>query len=216
VESVNDEVMVYSGEKGKGKGGRERGLQREMKLDNPILLNDNYTPYITIPILLQSLIHTRLPSITVTTLRVSHSIHPSIAVYRPTSVHLPFSSLPFPSLPLPLPLPSSPSMHGRLKTSVQASEEEAAVKRTQISKYIAAKDLFLHRRHAQCYDEKSRELTGKLIELNPDLYTLWNMRKEIVLHIIDKQSAQQRETTGEGNEGRKERDAMLCGWLSVD
>jgi len=89
-------------------------------------------------------------------------------------------------------------MHGRVKTSVQPSAQELAAKRAQIGKYLAAKDLFLQRRSARSMDARTAELTGKLIELNPDFYTLWALRKETLLNNIKAQSAQpaQLSTTG--------------------
>ena len=80
-------------------------------------------------------------------------------------------------------------MHGRVKKDVQPSAEEAAAKRAQIAKYIQAKDLFLHRRAQHLVDDKTKELTAKLIELNPDFYSLWSLRKEIALAAFQAQSA---------------------------
>ena len=80
-------------------------------------------------------------------------------------------------------------MHGRVKKAVQPSPEEAAARRAQIAKYVQAKDLFLHRRHLRLVDDKTRDLTAKLIELNPDFYSLWNLRKEIALSAFKAQSA---------------------------
>lgn len=39
-------------------------------------------------------------------------------------------------------------------------------------------------RTARQYDEASYALTARLLELNPDFYSLFNYRKEIVLHMI--------------------------------
>ena len=80
-------------------------------------------------------------------------------------------------------------MHGRVKSSVQPSEAEVAAKRAQLGKYVAAKDLFLQRRVSRAMDERTAELTAKLIELNPDFYTLWALRKEMLLNNIKAQSA---------------------------
>ena len=81
-------------------------------------------------------------------------------------------------------------MHGRVKSAVQPSAAEVAAKRAQISKYAAAKDLFLQRRVSHSMDGRTAELTAKLIELNPDFYTLWALRKEMLLNNIKAQSAQ--------------------------
>ena len=81
-------------------------------------------------------------------------------------------------------------MHGRVKTSVQPSAEQLSAKRAQLGKYVAAKDLFIQRRRVRAMDERTAELTAKLIELNPDFYTLWALRKEMLVHNIAAQSAQ--------------------------
>lgn len=81
-------------------------------------------------------------------------------------------------------------MHGRVKTSVQPSASEQAAKRAQIGKYVAAKDLFLQRRSVGAMDDRTADLTAKLVELNPDFYTLWALRKEMLLNNIAAQSAQ--------------------------
>ena len=81
-------------------------------------------------------------------------------------------------------------MHGRVKSSVQPSAEEVSAKRAQIGKYVAAKDLFLSRRQQRSMDARTSELTAKLIELNPDFYSLWALRKEQLRHSTTQQSAQ--------------------------
>ena len=88
----------------------------------------------------------------------------------------------------PLPASSSRSMHGRVKSTAVASAEDASAKRAQLAKYAQAKALFLQRRLHRQLDDKSGELTAKLIELNPDFYSLWNLRKDIVLAYVAQQS----------------------------
>ena len=81
-------------------------------------------------------------------------------------------------------------MHSRSKAGAQSvSVEEAAGRAAQVRKYIQAKDLFLQRRRAGVMDDKSRELTARLIALNPDLYPLWNFRREMYLASSQQQSA---------------------------
>ena len=86
-------------------------------------------------------------------------------------------------------------MHGRVKSSVQPSREELATRRAQIGKYVAAKDLFLSRRQLRSTDARTSELTAKLIELNPDFYSLWALRKEQLTHNVAAQSEQRTDTT---------------------
>ena len=48
----------------------------------------------------------------------------------------------------------------------------------QIALYSQLATEVLNRRAAKQYDEKSLMLAGKLLEQNPELYTIWNYRKE--------------------------------------
>lgn len=45
----------------------------------------------------------------------------------------------------------------------------------------------LVQRAARRYDATAYALSAKLIEINPDFYTLFNYRKEIVLDMMDKE-----------------------------
>ncbi|KFM63459.1 Geranylgeranyl transferase type-2 subunit alpha, partial [Stegodyphus mimosarum] len=76
-------------------------------------------------------------------------------------------------------------MHGRLKVRTTEEQKEAK-KREQQEKlkiYLGATNkIFSKREHGE-YDEEGLELTGRLLEQNPDFYTLWNYRREILLFL---------------------------------
>uniref|UniRef100_A0A6B2E737 Geranylgeranyl transferase type-2 subunit alpha n=1 Tax=Phlebotomus kandelakii TaxID=1109342 RepID=A0A6B2E737_9DIPT len=71
-------------------------------------------------------------------------------------------------------------MHGRLK--VRTTEEEAARKKLEqqekLTAYKAAMARIQEKRLANELDREMLELTRKLLSSNPDIYTLWNIRKE--------------------------------------
>ena len=69
------------------------------------------------------------------------------------------------------------------------SAEVLAARAAKIAKYNAAKGAFLTARANKQMDERSFQLTKTLIELNPDFYSLWNFRKEIILDKMEKESA---------------------------
>lgn len=73
-------------------------------------------------------------------------------------------------------------MHGRVKAErKEETDEQKRVKLRKIGKYRKLTAAALAGHEAQKYDEEAVKLTSKIIELNPDYYTLWNYRKSIVL-----------------------------------
>ena len=77
-------------------------------------------------------------------------------------------------------------MHGVTKTEYQAKRTEAhqrerAAKAAKYGKVVAA---IRQRRAQKLHDVESLGLTSKILELNPEFYTLWNFRKEILLEMF--------------------------------
>lgn len=76
-------------------------------------------------------------------------------------------------------------MHGRLK--VRTSAEEAARKKKEqdlkAKAYRNGMDKIFALRSAENFDNTLLELTGKILSVNPDLSTLWNIRKECLLKM---------------------------------
>ncbi|XP_055952485.1 geranylgeranyl transferase type-2 subunit alpha-like [Argiope bruennichi] len=74
-------------------------------------------------------------------------------------------------------------MHGRVK--VRTTEEQAEIKRREqqekLKIYLGATRKIFAKRAAEEYDEEALELTGRILEKNPDFYTLWNYRREILM-----------------------------------
>uniref|UniRef100_A0A1L8DUF8 Geranylgeranyl transferase type-2 subunit alpha n=1 Tax=Nyssomyia neivai TaxID=330878 RepID=A0A1L8DUF8_9DIPT len=73
-------------------------------------------------------------------------------------------------------------MHGRLK--VRTTEEEAARKKVEqdekVKLYKAAMQQIQAKREAREFDRDLLDLTRKLLSSNPDIYTLWNIRRECI------------------------------------
>ena len=72
-------------------------------------------------------------------------------------------------------------MHGVTKADLQGlSAEKAAAraKKTEQYKMLAAE--VLRRRAGRIYDEKSLGMTNKFLEVNPECYTVWNFRREML------------------------------------
>ncbi|GFT00358.1 geranylgeranyl transferase type-2 subunit alpha [Nephila pilipes] len=78
-------------------------------------------------------------------------------------------------------------MHGRLK--VRTSEEQAEAKRREqqekLKIYSSVTGKIFAKREAEEHDEEGLELTARILEKNPDFYTLWNYRREILLSLKD-------------------------------
>ncbi|KAF5299048.1 hypothetical protein FQA39_LY11594 [Lamprigera yunnana] len=88
-------------------------------------------------------------------------------------------------------------MHGRLK--VRTTEEQQLIKHKEQQKKLAAYRAgmkhILNSRKSDSYDPESFVICSRLLVVNPDIYTLWNYRKEVVLlELKDKLSTEENET----------------------
>ncbi|XP_041973378.1 geranylgeranyl transferase type-2 subunit alpha [Aricia agestis] len=76
-------------------------------------------------------------------------------------------------------------MHGRVK--VRTSEEEKARKERERQEKLklfkhAMQKIFKNRKQG-ILDQEQLQLTEKVLIANPDIYTLWNIRRDIILHL---------------------------------
>lgn len=78
-------------------------------------------------------------------------------------------------------------MHGRLKVKTTAQQEEAKRKEREqkLKLYTAATSGAFKKRLNGEFDEEGLKLTGEILSVNPDFYSLWNYRKEIFLFMKD-------------------------------
>ena len=72
-------------------------------------------------------------------------------------------------------------MHGRKK--VTQSETEKKVLKEKAHVYSTLVDVIMDRRTKKEYSMESLILTEKLLKANPDFYTLWNYRRQILMDI---------------------------------
>ncbi|XP_025835760.1 geranylgeranyl transferase type-2 subunit alpha [Agrilus planipennis] len=87
-------------------------------------------------------------------------------------------------------------MHGRLK--VRTTEEQRLLKEKEQQKKLTAYQTgmkqILSTRNPTSYDPKSFAISAQLLVVNPDIYTLWNYRKEVILLELDKSKSECKDT----------------------
>lgn len=81
---------------------------------------------------------------------------------------------------------------------VRTTEEEAVRKRNEqavkVKAYKAAMSKIIEKRSAEQYDTELMQLTAGVLSRNPDVYTLWNIRREYLLKIKAENPDQVQET----------------------
>ncbi|KAF7696283.1 geranylgeranyl transferase type-2 subunit alpha [Silurus meridionalis] len=76
-------------------------------------------------------------------------------------------------------------MHGRVKvkTTAQQEEEKRKEREKKLKVYLTVRDAIFKKRSNGELDEEALQLTQQLLASNPDFATLWNYRREILLHL---------------------------------
>ncbi|XP_030642856.1 geranylgeranyl transferase type-2 subunit alpha [Chanos chanos] len=76
-------------------------------------------------------------------------------------------------------------MHGRVKvkSTAQQEEEKRKEREKKLKVYISLRDACFNKRKDGVFDEEALQLTQQLLSSNPDFATLWNYRREILLHL---------------------------------
>eukprot|EP01038_Epipyxis_sp_PR26KG_P010803 gene10803-14502_t len=75
-------------------------------------------------------------------------------------------------------------MHGRKKIDRVPTEQEIAALTKKRDTYGQLVKIIFERKLNNDYTLETLELTGKLLKINPDFYTLWNYRREILLTVF--------------------------------
>ncbi|XP_008305382.1 geranylgeranyl transferase type-2 subunit alpha [Cynoglossus semilaevis] len=75
-------------------------------------------------------------------------------------------------------------MHGRVKvkTTAQQEEEKRKEREKKLKLYVAARDACFSKRKEGVLDEEALQLTQQMLSSNPDFATLWNYRRELLMH----------------------------------
>eukprot|EP00191_Tetraselmis_sp_GSL018_P001942 CAMPEP_0177614116 /NCGR_PEP_ID=MMETSP0419_2-20121207/22444_1 /TAXON_ID=582737 /ORGANISM="Tetraselmis sp., Strain GSL018" /LENGTH=328 /DNA_ID=CAMNT_0019111073 /DNA_START=27 /DNA_END=1008 /DNA_ORIENTATION=+ len=88
-------------------------------------------------------------------------------------------------------------MHGRPRPPKGAPVDKITQDRLfqKAKLYAALANEVLTRRKDHRYDEESLSLAAKLLELNPEIYTVWNYRKEAIQCVLDGEDKELAEQT---------------------
>nr|XP_053645670.1 geranylgeranyl transferase type-2 subunit alpha-like [Cherax quadricarinatus] len=91
-------------------------------------------------------------------------------------------------------------MHGRLK--IKTTAEQAAEKQKERAEkrklYLAGLTKAFAKRTSGIHDEEGLKITAQLLIVNPDVSTLWNFRREILLAMKgEDQESWEKSLTGE-------------------
>jgi len=84
-------------------------------------------------------------------------------------------------------------MHGRVKVKTTAEQEEAKQKERQqkLKLFKHATHKLNEMRSAKVHDQEALRLLSDVLSANPDLYTMWNFRKEILLGLQQTRSPEE-------------------------
>uniref|UniRef100_A0A8C2YVT5 Geranylgeranyl transferase type-2 subunit alpha n=1 Tax=Cyclopterus lumpus TaxID=8103 RepID=A0A8C2YVT5_CYCLU len=76
-------------------------------------------------------------------------------------------------------------MHGRVKvkSTAQQEEEKRKEREKKLKVYLAARDACFSKRKEGIWDEGALQVTQQLLSSNPDFGTLWNYRRETLMHL---------------------------------
>ena len=74
-------------------------------------------------------------------------------------------------------------MHGRKRPTTKRvpTEAEIAKEKAKVAKYSQLVSSALELRRTATMDAKAWELTSVLLKLNPDFYSMWNFRRDILV-----------------------------------
>ena len=75
-------------------------------------------------------------------------------------------------------------MHGRKKSTEPRSEAEIKTLDRKTELYSKTLYIVLERKKCGDFTEEALELTAKMLKSNPDFYSVWNYRKEILVAMI--------------------------------
>ena len=74
-------------------------------------------------------------------------------------------------------------MHNRKKLERPPSEAEVAALQKKSQTYASLVNIIFERRRTKDHSVETLTLVGKMLRNNPDFYTLWNFRREVLFTL---------------------------------
>jgi geranylgeranyl transferase type-2 subunit alpha len=74
-------------------------------------------------------------------------------------------------------------MHNRKKTEKPPSEAEIAALQKKSQTYESLVSILFERRRNNDHSKDTLDLLGKMLRNNPDFYSLWNFRREVLFSL---------------------------------
>ncbi|KAI9504010.1 Rab geranylgeranyltransferase [Coemansia spiralis] len=85
-------------------------------------------------------------------------------------------------------------MHGRRRqTTQEPTVDEREQNKQRVEKYCALNGLVMNNRAQKVFSKDALETTKRLLDLNTELHTVWNYRREIFTHLDDWQDEEKRQ-----------------------
>jgi len=110
-------------------------------------------------------------------------------------------------------------LHGRVqvKTSAQQDEEKRLERAAKLKGYRGAMASIFKQRGDTLNDELQLDLTSRVLLSNPDIGTLWNIRREILLRITVKDTTEEDTAPADAQENKdtKDKDKILLKELDL-
>jgi len=74
-------------------------------------------------------------------------------------------------------------MHNRKKLDRPPSDAEIAAVQKKSQTYASLVQIIFDRRRAKDHSDETLQLVGKMLKTNPDFYSLWNFRREVLFSM---------------------------------
>ena len=102
-------------------------------------------------------------------------------------------------------------MHNRKKLDRPPSDTELAAVQKKSQTYASLVQIIFDRRRAKDHSEETLQLVGKMLKTNPDFYSLWNFRREVLFSMNSalNEASSESKYTGDNADAIREQELNL-------